>query len=90
MTLKQTDPDSLSAFLRMLNASNSDVMAWYCSTVPLLTDIERLFAKFLLHSGLRTSEAINSFNLIIELARENKRSEYYDSELNVLCHYFLF
>ena len=47
--------------------SNSDVMTWYKSTIPLLRENERLFAKFLLHSGLRTSEAINSFNLIIRL-----------------------
>ena len=40
-----------------------------------------------MRSGLRTSEAINSFNLIIELTRENKLSEYYDSELTVLCHF---
>jgi intergrase/recombinase len=80
-------PDSLSAFLRILNASNSDVMTWYRSAISMLRDNERLFAKFLLHSGLRTSEAINSFNLIIELARDNKLLEYYDSELNVLCHF---
>jgi intergrase/recombinase len=85
--IKIARPDSLSAFLRILNASNSDVMTWYRSAIPLLKDNERLFTKFLLHSGLRTSEAINSFNLIIQLARENKLSEYYDSELSVLCHF---
>ena len=85
--IKTSRPDSLSAFLRIFNASNSDVMTWYSSTVPLLRDNEKLFAKLLLYSGLRASEAINSFNLIIELARENKLSEYYDSELNVLCHF---
>ena len=41
----------------------------------------------LLHSGLRTGEGVNSFNLSIELARENKLSEYFDSELQVLCHF---
>jgi intergrase/recombinase len=85
--IKINRPDSLQAFLRILNASNSDAMTWYNSAVKLFRENERLFAKFLLRSGLRTSEAINSFNLIIELARENKLSEYYDSELNVLCHF---
>lgn len=47
----------------------------------MLRDNERLFAKFLLHSGLRMSEAIASFNLIINLARENKLGEYYDENL---------
>jgi intergrase/recombinase len=85
--IKTSRPDSLSAFLRILNASNSDVMTWYKSTNPLLRENERLFVKFLLHSGLRCSEAIHSFNLIIELSSENRLSEYYDSELNVLCHF---
>jgi len=48
---------------------------------------EALFLKFLLNSGLRTSEAINSFNLTIQLCKEGKLSDYYDSELNVLCHF---
>ena len=32
-------------------------------------------------------EAINSFNLVIQLARENKLSQYYDENLNCLCHF---
>jgi len=62
-------------------------LSWYDSAVPLFKDNERLFAKFLLHSGLRTSEAINSFNLIIQISKEAKLPEYYDSELQVLCHF---
>ena len=85
--IKTKRSDSLSAFLRIFNASNSNVMTWYNSAIPLLRDNERLFAKFLLYSGLRTSEAINSFNLIIQLSKEGKISEYYDSELSVLCHF---
>jgi intergrase/recombinase len=85
--IKTSRPDSLKAFLRILNASNSDAMTWYNSAVKLLRENERLFAKFLLRSGLRTSEAIHSFNLIITLAKEGKLTEYYDSELNVLCHF---
>ena len=46
-----------------------------------------LFSKFLLHSRFRTSEAKHSFNLIIELSKEDKLSDYYDSELQVLCHF---
>ena len=85
--IKTQRPDALNAFLRIFNARNSDVMKWYNSVMPLLRDNEALFTKFLLHSGLRTSEAIHSFNLIIELSRENKLSEYYDTELQVLCHF---
>jgi len=85
--IKLARPDSLGAFLRILNANNSDTMQWYNEATSKLRDNERIFTKFLLHSGLRTSEGIHSFNLIIQLARENKLSEYYDSDLNVLCHF---
>jgi intergrase/recombinase len=80
-------PDSLNAFLRILNASSSDVMAWYENITPALRPNEQLFAKFLLYSGLRTSEAINSFNKIIELSKENRISEYFDQNLVCLCHF---
>jgi intergrase/recombinase len=85
--IKLDRPNGLNAFLRILNASNSDVIQWLNDAVRSLRDSEKLFAKFLLHSGLRTSEAINSFNLAIQLSKEGKLSEYYDSELNVLCHF---
>jgi hypothetical protein len=85
--IKTSRPDSLSAFLRIFNARNSDIMTWYKSAVPLFRANEKIFAKFLLHSGLRTSEAIHSFNLIIRLSKEDMLSEYYDSELQVLCHF---
>ena len=85
--IKIQGPDSLASFLRLFNASGKDTIKWYRNAVSKLRDNEALFVKFLLHSGLRTSEAINSFNLIIELSRENKLAEYYDSELQVLCHF---
>ena len=85
--IKLDRPNGLNAFLRIFNANSSDVMQWYNNTLPLLRENERLYAKFLLRSGLRTSEAINSFNLIIQLNKEGRLSEYYDSDLNVLCHF---
>ena len=85
--IKLYRPDSLNAFLRILNANNSDVMAWYNTTTPALRPNERLFVKFLLHSGLRTTEAINSFNKIVELSKENRVNEYYDQNLTCLCHF---
>ena len=33
------------------------------------------------------SEAITSFNLIIQLSKEGKLGEYYDKDLNCLCHF---
>jgi intergrase/recombinase len=85
--IKPTRPDTLNAFLRILNVSNSDVINRYRSTIPILRENERVFAKFLLLSGLRTSEAINSLNKVIELSKENRLNEYYDVSLNCLCHF---
>jgi hypothetical protein len=44
--IKTRRPDSLSAFLRIFNARNSDVIAWYNSVMPLLRDNEGLLQSF--------------------------------------------
>ncbi len=80
-------PDSLNAFLRILGATNSNILEYYNEVTPLLRDNEQLFAKFLLQSGLRVSEGIESFNLIIQLARNNKLLDYYDENLSCLMHF---
>jgi hypothetical protein len=79
--------DALAAFLRILNANNKGTLQWLEQTLPYLRENEQLLAKFLKLSGLRVSEGIASFNLCIKLARENRISEYYDNDLNVLCHF---
>ena len=85
--IKIPRPDSLASFLRLFNANGNNTIQWYKEAMSKLRDNEALFTMFLLHSGLRTSEAIHSFNLIIKLYREGKLSEYYDAELQVLCHF---
>ena len=80
-------PDTLSAFLRILNNNNNDVLDWYSRAVLHLRENERLFSKFLRLSGLRVSEGIASFNLIIELHKKNRLPDYYDKDLGVLCHF---
>ncbi|MGD0644942.1 MAG: integrase [Candidatus Bathyarchaeia archaeon] len=85
--IKLYRPDSLNAFLRILNASNSNIIQYYNEVTQLLRANERLFAKFLLQTGLRVSEGIASFNLVIDLARDNRLSEYYDENLSCLMHF---
>jgi intergrase/recombinase len=85
--IKLSRPDSLNAFLRILNASNTNTIQYYHEVTPLLRENERLFAKFLLHSGLRVSEGIASFNLIISLNAESKLGEYYNDDLGCLMHF---
>jgi intergrase/recombinase len=85
--IKPTRPDTLSAFLRILNASNNDVLSWYKSIMTYLRRNEQLLTKYLLYSGLRVIEGINSFNKIIKLSKEGKLNQYYDEKLNCLCHF---
>jgi intergrase/recombinase len=79
--------NGLRAFLRIFNATNNEVMKWYNEARSNLRENEALYTKFLLYGGLRVSEAIKSFNLIIKMSRENKLLDYYDSEFQVLCHF---
>jgi intergrase/recombinase len=70
-----------------MNGNNSDILKWYAEVQGLLRNNEKTFLKYLLLSGLRKNEAIKSFNRIIELTKNNRLSEYYDSSLNCLCHF---
>jgi intergrase/recombinase len=85
--IKASKPSSLDAFLRILNASNSDILEYYQRIQPFFRANEQLYTKFLLQSGLRVSEAIASFNLIIELSKIGKLSEYYNADWRCLMHF---
>jgi intergrase/recombinase len=85
--IKLYRPNALDAFIRMLSVSESNIIEYYQEIIPLLRDNERLFVKFLLYSGLRVSEGIESFNLIIELSKSGKLSDYYNSDWSCLMHF---
>jgi intergrase/recombinase len=86
--IKCTNPNgSFNSFLRILNASNSDILEWFKTASAHLRYNEQTLLKFALITGLRKAEAIESFNLIIKLHEENKLNEYYDENLNVLQHF---
>jgi intergrase/recombinase len=51
-----------------------------------MSDSEKLFLRFLAVTGLRRTEAITSFNMVIDLNANGRLGEYYNSELNVLEH----
>ena len=55
----------------------------------MATEREELrdFLEFMAITGLRLVEAVASWNLIVDLAKENRLSEYYDAEKEVLEHY---
>jgi len=81
--------DSFTSFLRILNTNNNsnDILKWIKEVHPVLNDSEKAFLRFCLYSGLRKSEAIISFNRIIELNNKGLLHEYYDNNLNCLLHF---
>ena len=79
--------DSFNSFLRIVNNNHSNLGEWYSTAQNTLRDNEKLWLKFNLLTGLRKQESINSFNLVIELSQENKLSEYYNQELEILEHF---
>ena len=85
--IKTYKPDSFASFLRILGNNSSDWLEWYKRALTALRTGERLFLKFTIVAGLRRSEATASFNVIIQLAKENRLQEYYDSDLQCLQHF---
>jgi hypothetical protein len=66
--------------------NNGSVLEWVKqvkSKIPQLS----VFMDFMVLSGLRLREAVNSYNLIIDLARAGRLSEYYNRENGALEHY---
>jgi len=85
--IKLSTPNTFNAFLRIMNGNSSDILKWYNEAKPILRNNEKVFLKYMLFSGLRKEEGIKSFNRIIELTKNNRLSEYYDSNLNCLMHF---
>ena len=66
--------------------TNGNVIKWIMKVreyYPILKD----FLEFILVSGLRFTEAIHSYNLIVELSRKGKINTYYNFENQFLEHY---
>jgi len=66
--------------------TNGNVLGWIKKVreyYPILKD----FFEFILVSGLRFTEAVHSYNLIVELSRKSKIDTYYSLENQFLEHY---
>jgi hypothetical protein len=89
--IKTPKYDAIKSFLRILKASNSDIIHSYKNAISNVRLHEQTFLKFLALSGLRTREAINSFNKIIELHRQSRLGEYFnklpESDTKCLQHF---
>jgi intergrase/recombinase len=72
---------------RLTKVSNpNEVFEWVKKVKQAIPEL-RDFMDFIGISGLRFIEAINSYNLIIDLAKEGRLSEYYNGEREVLEHF---
>jgi intergrase/recombinase len=80
-------PDSFDSFLRIMKNNHSDLIEWYNKVYAVLDENEKLYLKFLLLSGLRKMEGIQSFNLLIDLARNGRLADYFNEDLSMLEHY---
>jgi intergrase/recombinase len=78
---------SFNSFLSIVNNKHDTLATWLKESSKVLAENERLFLKFALLSGLRKSEAITSFNMIVEFANQNRLLEYYDVNIRCLCHF---
>jgi len=64
----------------------NEVFEWVKSVKQKLPDLAN-FMDLISISGMRLIEAVNSFNLIIELSRQGRLSEYYNEEKEALEHF---
>ena len=83
--IKSSRPDALAAFVRIYSNTNNNLDEWFAKVNPILTPQENLLLKFLRLTGLRCSEGIESFNLIIELSAKGKFSEYLSTDTGILA-----
>ena len=85
--LKWSKADAFNSFMRIMNNNHNDLIQWYNQASEILEESEKLYLRFMLLNGLRKSEGIESFNLIINLSKQSKVNEYYNEELLTLEHY---
>jgi intergrase/recombinase len=63
-----------------------DVFNWIRQVKAVRPDFSDLL-DLMMYSGMRLLEAVNSYNLIIQLHKEGRLSEYYNEETEALEHY---
>jgi len=83
---KSVDNDDL-IISRLLKYRNTNEIVEWVKAVKAKFPRLTVFMDFLVASGLRMREAVNAYNLIVDLTRQNRLSEYYDSKSEVLEHF---
>jgi len=86
--VKWSRSSSIDAFFRIMSNSNNDVLKWYNKVIKILdNNTLSLYLKFALMSGIRKSEAINSFNVMVDLGNKGRINDYYNEEIEILEHF---
>ena len=78
---------SFNAFMRITNNHHSSLGLWYKTAKDIFRENEKLFLRFVLVTGIRKQEAQTAFNMIIDLAKQNKLDEFYNSDIQALEFY---
>ena len=84
--IKWENQSSVESFLRILK-QEPGLMEWFQKSTRMLDPHLSTFMKFVMITGIRRGEAINSFNLIIRLAKTGEINSYYNSDLQSLEHF---
>jgi hypothetical protein len=80
------NPDDI-IIARLTKPENSDEMYKWMRAVKTRFPAFETFVDFMAATGLRYVEAVNSWNLIVELAKQGKLGNYYEDNKQVLEHY---
>lgn len=85
--VKHYKPDQITTFTRIFNNDAHEGLGeWYNQAMTILGDNEKLYLRFMLLSGVRAMEGINSFNLLVSLGGKYQ-TEYYNENTGFLEHY---
>jgi hypothetical protein len=79
--------DNFESFMRILQNRNPGTLEWVKKCLSSFDETYKTFVLFAVISGMRRSEVINSFNLIVALGKQGKLSEYYNDDLQTLEHF---
>ena len=85
--LKWQGNGAVSVVHALLNQDAANAIPSLKEILPRMPSMHRMPLVFAALSGLRPSEACKACELVYQLNKEGKLSEYYDSELSMLQHY---
>jgi intergrase/recombinase len=84
--VKWQNQNSFESFIRILETKDG-TLDWVQAATKVSDQSYAAFIEFVMISGIRASEAINSFNTIIRLHKAGRLGDYYNTELQSLEHF---